>query len=169
MRVLIFTMSSACLYEFLHPSLLLSKDYQYKATDQPVFKQKGASSSTKQDKQSRSISLIIDVGKQIHRSYRRNMSSLTLSESSTLLTLSLPPEDTDESDTDQPVNFDAFLKNVGICKLLMGFGLPICLGLEVAHLVVTTLISGAVSGGLEKDVTVTSWVIDIAGIIILVS
>ena len=72
------------------------------------------------------------------------MSSDT-SESDTLLA---SPPDTSFDDTekqrvidqpDLPTHFDKFLRNVAICKGLLGLALPAAAGMEIAHLVIRIL------------------------------
>ena len=97
------------------------------------------------------------------------MSSTALSETSTLLPRSPTSDTLDDPDADRPVEFDAFLKNVRVCKLLMGLGLPICFGLEIVHLVLALL--GIREGwtALENAVFVADCSTDIVGLIIIVN
>ena len=96
------------------------------------------------------------------------MSSTAISETSTLLPKPPSSDAADDSDADRPVEFEAFLKNVRVCKLLMALGLPICFGLEVVHLVLT--LTGVREGwtALGKAFWVAGLSTDVVGLISIV-
>ena len=100
------------------------------------------------------------------------MSSIALSETSTLLGSSasqIQSQDGDIINADRPIQYDKFLKNVRTCKILMGFGLPGCLALETAHLLLSVLMLNMVASVFEKKIVVTGAIIDIFAITALVS
>lgn len=75
----------------------------------------------------------------------------------------------DEYTDDRPVQFDAFLKNVRVCKLLFGLCLPICFSLEFAHLVLN--FQGMTDGLTVKErwVSIMVTLTDLAGLSLIVS
>ena len=99
------------------------------------------------------------------------MSSSTLSDTSTIYsrcpdTRPDTPESFDEIDKDHPVAFDAFLRNVKRCKLVLGLASPIAFGLEIAHFLLWDAEDWT---GAERTVLeIRRWT-DVAGMIITVS
>lgn len=75
----------------------------------------------------------------------------------------------DRDEKDHPVQYDRFIKNVRICKTLLGLGLPVTLGLEVVHLVLSLRVNGEIFGREERRVLSSERFIDWVGIGFMVS